>query len=139
MVDCMIYDKVISLIESVSKPIINLIDKSKLTDQEKLEGQIKIKALENEALKEAVKLNLLDAQSDSKFRSWARPAFLWLFYGFIGFSLPMGVLNYFGNNLYLAILDGMKTYLSIIPEYMIWAFSAIVGVNHIARTIEKKK
>ena len=131
------YSKILDVVGNIAKPVIDLIDKSNLTKQEKQEITLKMQEFQIEALKEANKLNILDSQSTSKYRSFARPTFLYLFYALILLSLPIGLLNYLNNDFYLALVDGMKTYLSIIPEYMITGFLTIIGVLGVGRTIEK--
>lgn len=82
---------------------------------------------------------IAEAQSGDPWTSRARPAFLYLMYGIIGFSLPMGFISAIDYDIAMQIAGGMKAWLGAIPDFlydtMIIGYLGYTG----ARTFEKIK
>ncbi|WP_421921609.1 holin family protein [Marinobacter salarius] len=78
---------------------------------------------------------LAEAQSKDPWTSRARPSFLYVMYAMILASIPMGVLHAFDPSLAVGIADGMKAWLSAIPQEM-WV---LFGVGYTGYTYARSK
>lgn len=82
---------------------------------------------------------LAEAQSADPLTSRSRPAFLYVMYIMILFSLPIGILTAFKPEMAGAIANGMKLWLAAIPD----ALWALFGAGYLgyttARSVEKVK
>lgn len=88
-------------------------------------------------LKAAQSVMLAEAQSADPWTSRARPAFLYVIYMLILFSLPMGVLFAFKPDVANSVIQGFNNWLNAIPE----AFVNLFGVGYLgysgARSFDK--
>ena len=82
---------------------------------------------------------LAEAQSADPWTSRARPSFMYVMYVMILMAIPMGFLSAFRPEIAAAVANGMKLWLSAIPEDLYMLF----GVGYLgytgARTWEKRK
>lgn len=82
---------------------------------------------------------LAEAQSTDPWTSRARPSFMYVMYMMILMAIPMGFLSAFRPEIATAVANGMKLWLSAIPEDLYMLF----GVGYLgytgARTWEKRK
>lgn len=82
---------------------------------------------------------LAEANSADPWTSRARPSFMYVMYAMILFSIPMGFVAAFRPDIALAIANGMKAWLSAIPNELYTLF----GVGYLGytgmRTWEKSK
>ena len=124
--------------------VFSFIDSSDFTPEERAEKKneiLKLKLdkikIDSSVLKRALGVAKADSVSGNKFQSYARPAIIWLFIFLISVAFPLGFLNYCHNDLYLATIDGIKTFWSIIPESVIIGFYSVIGIHSIGRSVEK--
>lgn len=100
--------------------------------QAQLEGKLAETAQQMSAI-------LAEAQSADPWTSRARPSFMYVMYVMILMAIPMGFLSAFRPELATAVANGMKLWLSAIPEDLYMLF----GVGYLgytgARTWEKRK
>lgn len=81
---------------------------------------------------------MAEAKSADPWTSRARPGFLYVMYAMILAAVPIGILSVFNPAAANAIADGLKAWLSAIPEEMWWLFGAgYLGYTG-ARSIDKK-
>jgi hypothetical protein len=93
---------------------------------------------EIEMLKQSLSAILAEAQSTDPWTSRARPSFLYVIYVMILASIPMGVLHAVNPALATGIAEGMKAWLSAIPDELYVLFGAgYLGYAHY-RTSDKK-
>lgn len=78
---------------------------------------------------------LAEAQSKDPWTSRARPSFMYVMYTMILASIPMGVLHAFDPAMAVSIADGMKAWLSAIPQEMWMLF----GVGYTGYTYARSK
>lgn len=82
---------------------------------------------------------LAEAQSADPWTSRARPSFMYVMYVMILMAIPMGFLSAFRPEIATAVANGMKLWLSAIPEDLYMLFGAgYLGYTG-ARTWEKRK
>lgn len=123
-----------SFAEGLISPISRIIDRV-LPDQEarsaaklellKLEG-----TQELEALRARLSPIMAEAQSADPWTSRARPAFLYVIYALILWSIPIGILSAFRPQMAEAIGEGMNNYLGGIPE----SLYALFGTGYLGYT-----
>lgn len=78
---------------------------------------------------------LAEAQSKDPWTSRARPSFMYVMYLMILASIPMGLLHAFDPAMSVSIADGMKAWLSAIPQEMWMLF----GVGYTGYTYARSK
>jgi len=79
-----------------------------------------------------------EAKSDDPWTSRARPTFMYVIYIMILISIPMGIVSAFNPDLAVSIAEGMKSWLSSIPDGL-WATFGIGYTGYsVARSIDKK-
>lgn len=88
---------------------------------------------------QAMSVMLAEAQSPDPWTSRARPSFLYVMYIMILFALPMGVLGAFRPDLSAAIAEGMRAWLSAIPDGLWATFGIGYSGYAISRSYEKVK
>ena len=82
---------------------------------------------------------MMEAKSNDKWTSRARPAFMYVIYLFILASLPFGVLFAFRPEEALAVTNGVQSWLAAIPGELWGLFGAgYLGYTG-ARSYDKKK
>jgi hypothetical protein len=80
-----------------------------------------------------------EAASTDPWTSRARPAFLYVFYIMLLWSLPMGILAAFRPDTAAAIATGMQAWLKAIPDNLWNVFGVCFSVYGVAHTYEKVK
>jgi len=78
---------------------------------------------------------LAEAQSEDPWTSRARPSFMYVMYAMILASIPMGILHAVDPAMAVSIADGMKAWLSAIPQEMWMLF----GVGYTGYTYARSK
>jgi len=119
----------------------NIINTAFPTPEAKASAEAKILQAQADAyvaqLKAAQSVMLAEAQSADPWTSRARPAFLYVIYMLILFSLPMGVLFAFKPDIANSVIQGFHNWLNAIPE----AFVNLFGVGYLgysgARSFDK--
>lgn len=122
------------LIESLISPIASLIDKiipdPKAREAAKLE-LLKLQcSQEIEALRAQLAAIMAEAQSADPWTSRARPAFLYVIYALLLWSMPMGLIAAVRPEMAHAIATGMNAYLAGIPEPLY----ALFGTGYLGYT-----
>ena len=112
----------------------SLIDKLFPDEEKKAAALLELRKLDQSGELESLKIQmsaiLAEAQSSDPWTSRARPSFLWVMYILILVSIPMGILSYFRPEAAIAVAEGMKHWLSAIPEDL-WA---VFGVGYLGYT-----
>lgn len=120
-----------------------IIDKLIPDPEAKARAQLELIRLQQEgAFKEIeVRMSAIIAEANSvdPWTSRARPSFLYVVYVMLLFSLPMGLVAAISPDTAAAVAEGMKAWLSAIPdsiaELFQWVMLGYVG----ARSVEKVK
>lgn len=89
----------------------------------------------------AGQFNVLTAEASSvdKWTSRGRPAIIYTTLFFILFALPFGIFYLITPNLALQFVNGIKLWLTSIPNILYECMSTIVGLYTVCRTYEKAK
>lgn len=123
-----------ALLEALISPIAGIIDKiipdPKARDAAKLELLKLQGAQEMEALRTQLSAILAEAQSTDPWTSRARPAFLYVMYVLLLWSIPMGLIAAAQPDMADDIASGMNAYLSGIPEPLY----ALFGTGYLGYT-----
>lgn len=94
---------------------------------------------ELEATKVSLSAILSESQSNDPWTSRARPSFMYVIYILILMGIPMGFLSAFKPDMAVAVANGLKMWLTAIPDDLYMLF----GVGYLgytgARTLEKNK
>ena len=120
-----------------------IIDKLIPDPEAKARAQLELIRLQQEgAFKEIeVRMSAIIAEANSvdPWTSRARPSFLYVVYVMLLFSLPMGLVAAISPDTAVAVAEGMKAWLSAIPDSIVelfqWVMLGYVG----ARSVEKVK
>jgi hypothetical protein len=120
-----------------------IIDKLIPDPEAKARAQLELIRLQQEgAFKEIeVRMSAIIAEANSvdPWTSRARPSFLYVVYVMLLFSLPMGLVAAISPDTAAAVAEGMKAWLSAIPDSIVelfqWVMLGYVG----ARSVEKVK
>lgn len=123
-----------ALLEALISPIAGIIDKiipdPKARDAAKLELLKLQGAQEMEAIRTQLSAILAEAQSSDPWTSRARPAFLYVMYVLLLWSIPMGLIAAAQPQMADDIASGMNAYLSSIPEPLY----ALFGTGYLGYT-----
>ncbi len=76
---------------------------------------------------------LAEAKSADPWTSRARPSFLYVMYAMILASIPMGILSVFRPEAAVQIADGMKAWLTAVPNEL-WA---VFGIGYTGYTVAR--
>lgn len=101
-----------------------------------------IKMQQNGELKETeIRMSAIiqEAKSSDPWTSRARPSFMYVMYIMILFSIPMGIISAFKPDVATQIANGMKAYLSSIPEGLWVTFGIGYTGYSAARSYDKRK
>lgn len=117
---------------SISIPVLDAISKvidKVIPDADKrAEAKIAMATLQQNGefreLELAMNAIVMEAKSNDKWTSRARPAFLYVMYTFILFSLPMGLYFAFDPVNAKEVADGVKAWLEAIPGELYTLFGA---------------
>ena len=133
----MAFDPITAVLDVGSK----LIDKfwPDKAEAEKMKLQL-FQAQQDGELKElelSMSALLAEAQSADPWTSRARPSFLYVMYIMILIAVPMGILSVFKPDMAVGIANGMRAWLTAIPDTL-WT---VFGVGYLgyagARTFDK--
>ena len=81
---------------------------------------------------------LAEAKSNDPWTSRARPSFMYVIYIMILFAIPMGILSAFNPEMAAQVAEGMKSWLSSIPDGL-WATFGIGYTGYsVARSWDKR-
>lgn len=120
-----------------------LLDKLIPDPQAKAQAQIELLRLQQtgefKELEERMSAIRTEASSNDPWTSRARPSFMYVMYVMILACFPMGVLFAIYPETALAIIEGVKGWLTAIPEEMWWLFGAGYLGYSTARTVDKIK
>ncbi|PZU60918.1 MAG: hypothetical protein DI547_00235 [Sphingobium sp.] len=123
-----------SLLEGLIGPIAKLVDKiipdPEARDRAKLELLKLEGSQEMEALRTQLSAIMAEAQSSDPWTSRARPAFLYVMYALLLWSIPMGLIAGARPDMAQAIAHGMNAYLAGIPEPLY----ALFGTGYLGYT-----
>tara|TARA_R110000782_G_scaffold78276_2_gene154947 strand:- start:99832 stop:100245 length:414 start_codon:yes stop_codon:yes gene_type:complete len=123
-----------ALLEGLIGPIAKLIDKiipdPQARDAAKLELLKLQGAQEMEAIRTQLSAIMAEARSTDPWTSRARPAFLYVMYVLLLWSIPMGLIAAARPEMAEAIAHGMNAYLSGIPEPLY----ALFGTGYLGYT-----
>lgn len=123
-----------ALLDGIIAPIAKLIDRiipdPQARDQAKLE-LIKLQgSQEMEEMKTQISAIMAEAASADPWTSRARPAFLYVMYALLLWSIPMGLIAATQPAMARAIASGMNAYLAGIPEPLY----ALFGTGYLGYT-----
>jgi hypothetical protein len=81
-----------------------------------------------------------EARSSDPWTSRARPSFLYVMYVMILTALPMGVLSVFRPDMAVQIAEGVKAWLTAIPDQLWWLFGAgYLGYTGVRSFVDKRQ
>jgi hypothetical protein len=104
-------------------------------------AEIALEAEKIEAVIETARVSVMvaEAQSQDKWTSRARPAFLYVMYIMILTSIPMGIIYAVNPVVAANLTSGVKAWLLVIPESM-WALMGAGYLGYVgARSYDKKQ
>ena len=81
---------------------------------------------------------LAEAKSKDPWTSRARPSFMYVIYIMILFAIPMGILSAFNPEIATQVAEGMKSWLSSIPDGLWATFGIGYSGYAISRSYDKK-
>lgn len=120
-----------------------LLEKLIPDPQAKAQAQIELLKLQQSGefkeLEERMSAIRTEASSNDPWTSRARPSFMYVMYVMILACFPMGILFAVNPEVALNITEGVKGWLSAIPEEMWWLFGAGYLGYSTARTFDKLK
>ena len=123
-----------AIFEAIIGPVSKLLDKiipdPSERDRAKLELIKLIGDQEMAVIGAQMQGILAEAQSSDPWTSRARPSFLYVMYGLILWSIPMGIIASASPDMARAIGDGMTAYLRGIPEELY----ALFGTGYLGYT-----
>ena len=118
------------LIGPISKIIDRVLPDKEARDAAKLELLKLQGAQEMEAIRTQLSAIVTEAQSADPWTSRARPAFLYVMYALLLWSIPMGLIAAFRPETATSIARGMNAYLNGIPEPLY----ALFGTGYLGYT-----
>lgn len=118
------------LVSPVSKILDRIIPDPKARDAAKLELLKLENAQEMDSLRTQLSAIMAEAQSADPWTSRARPAFLYVMYALLLWSIPMGLIAALRPETAVAIAHGMNAYLNGIPEPLY----ALFGTGYLGYT-----
>lgn len=118
------------LIGPISKIIDRVLPDKEARDAAKLELLKLQGAQEMEAIRTQLSAIVTEAQSSDPWTSRARPAFLYVMYALLLWSIPMGLIAAFRPETATSIARGMNAYLNGIPEPLY----ALFGTGYLGYT-----
>ncbi len=115
-----------ALLDSIIGPISQLLDR--IIPDPRVRDEAKLALLKLQGDQEMASLTtqmqaiVAEAQSPDPWTSRARPSFLYIMYGLILWSIPMGLIAAVQPGMALAISNGMTAYLRGIPDELYTLF-----------------
>lgn len=95
-----------------------------VTPEKKAEIASKVTEMENQLSMATMSVALAEAQSQDKWTSRARPAFMYVFYILIIMAIPYGFMCLASPVKAQAVAVGFKSWLDAIPTDLWWLFGA---------------
>lgn len=92
-----------------------------------------------DALKTTLEVFVAEAKSADPWTSRARPSFFYVMYIMILFGIPMGILSVFSPASATQIANGLKAWLSAIPDTLWGVFGAGFSVYTVSRSYWDKR
>jgi hypothetical protein len=108
-------------------PVAQLIDRAIPDEAARNATKLELLRLENESERAAM---LTEAQSTDLWTSRSRPAFLYVMYTLLLWSIPMGLIAGVRPDMAEAITRGMRAYLESLPEPLY----ALFGTGYLGYT-----
>ena len=109
-----------SILEALIGPLVSLIDKVIPDPEARAKAKLELLQLQGSQELERIEAQLsaivTEANSQDPWTSRARPTFLYVMYGLILWSLPMGLLSAIDRDTADAIAKGVTAYLGALPE-----------------------
>ena len=126
------------LLDALIGPLAAILDKVIPDKAAREQAKLELIRLEGSQELETVRARLsaivAEAQSRDPWTSRARPAFLYVMYAMILFSLPMGLLAWFDPAGAQAVGDGVTRYLNGLPEPLY----ALFGTGYLGYTAARQ-
>ena len=123
-----------SMIEAIIAPVSKLLDKIIPDPQARDRAKLELLKLEGDQQMQTIAVQMqaivAEAQSADPWTSRARPSFLYVMYGLILWSIPMGLIAAVDPQMALGIANGMTAYLRGIPEELY----ALFGTGYLGYT-----
>lgn len=130
---------IIAIIKLGSEIIDKVIPNPEERDKAKLEFSRLAQAGELEYLKASMSAILMEAQSQDKWTSRARPSFMYVMYIMILTAIPMGILNIFEPEMAKHMMEGVKLWLLAIPAALWTTFDICFTGYSVLRSYDKKQ
>lgn len=92
-----------------------------------------------EEFKQVMQVFVNESASQDKWTSRARPSFMYVMYLFILFGIPLGILSVFSPEAAKGIAEGMKAWMTAIPNPLWAVFGTCFSVYSISRSYDKSK
>ena len=115
-----------ALLDSIIGPLSQLLDR--IIPDPRMRDEAKLQLLKLQGDQEMASLTtqmqaiVAEAQSPDPWTSRARPSFLYIMYGLILWSIPMGLIAAVQPGMAVAISNGMTAYLRGIPDELYTLF-----------------
>jgi hypothetical protein len=126
-----------ALLDGIIGPVASIIDKIIPGPQARDAAKLKLIELQNSQEMEATRTQLsailAEAQSTDPWTSRARPAFLYVMYALLLWSIPMGLIAAIRPAMADGIAHGMTAYLNGIPEPLY----ALFGTGYLGYTVAR--
>jgi hypothetical protein len=115
-----------------------IIDKFVPDPEAKAKAKLDLRGADLKELELQMSAIVMEAKSNDKWTSRARPSLMYVFYILILTAIPMGVLFAVSPTVSANVIEGMRLFWQAIPEYIITAFTVgYLGYTG-ARTIDKR-
>jgi hypothetical protein len=132
-----------ALLDSIIGPISQLLDRIIPDPRARDEAKLQLLKLQGDqemaSLTTQMQAIVAEAQSPDPWTSRARPSFLYIMYGLILWSIPMGLIAAVQPGMAVAISNGMTAYLRGIPDELYTLFGTGYLGYTAARTSGKIK
>jgi len=126
-----------ALLDGIIGPVASIIDKIIPDPKARDTAKLKLIELQNSQEMEATRTQLsailAEAQSTDPWTSRARPAFLYVMYALLLWSIPMGLIAAIRPAMADGIAHGMTAYLNGIPEPLY----ALFGTGYLGYTVAR--
>jgi hypothetical protein len=123
-----------ALLDALVAPVSKLLDKIIPDPQARDRAKLELLKLQGEQEMQTIAVQMqaivAEAQSADPWTSRARPSFLYVMYGLIMWSIPMGLIAAVDPRMATGIASGMTAYLRGIPEELY----ALFGTGYLGYT-----
>lgn len=129
-----------NLLSIGGKLIDRLIPDKAAADQAKLDFARMAQDGELKELEISMSAIVAEARSSDPWTSRARPSFLYVMYVMILTALPIGILSIFRPDMSTQIAEGVKAWLTALPDQLWWLFGAgYLGYTGVRSFVDKKQ